>query len=151
MATAPALVVPLPALARFAAKCDFDAATGCVIWTGGKSSGQGNKGTYGVFKYEGRRWFAHRWASHFIHGHAIDGMQVDHCCTDHGAPFNNTLCVQHLQPLTLIDNVAKRWGRRLWGWDEWQEPERPEVEPGVPFLLPPDWLRPFLSSDESPF
>ena len=136
-----------PALVRFAEKCRFDPTTGCVLWIGGKSNGQGNSATYGVFKDEGRRWFAHRWAAVHIHGFDIDGFQVDHCCEDHGAPANNTLCVQHLQPLTLADNLAKRWGRRLWGWDEWREPEPPEPVEGVPFYLPPLWLRPFLKSE----
>lgn len=150
MASAP-LFVRRPALERFAEKCRFDPTTGCVLWIGGKSSGQGNSATYGVFKDEGRRWFSHRWAAHHIHGQAIDRLQVDHCCTDFGAPFNNTLCVQHLQPLTLLDNLAKRWGRRLWGWDEWRDPDLPEPDPdALPFHLPPAWLRPFLGDEPPP-
>jgi hypothetical protein len=144
-----------PALERFAEKCRFDATTGCVLWIGGKSSGQGNSATYGVFKDGGRRWFAHRWAAHHIHGLEIDGLQVDHCCVDYGAPANNTLCVQHLQAVTLLQNLELRWGRRLWGWDEWRDPEPIEPDPdAIPFHLPPPWFRPFMLAEplqECPF
>lgn len=142
------------ALERFAEKCAFDAATGCVLWTGGTSSGQLKTLRYPVFWDQGRRWFGHRWAAKHIHGHDIEGMQVDHCCVDHGAPANNTLCVQHLQAVPQIVNLQLMWGRRLWGWDEWREPEPPEDDPtAIPFHLPPTWLRPFMggSSSEVPF
>lgn len=138
------------AIERFAAKCRFDPVTGCVMWTGGTTSGQLKRLRYGSFWDRGRRWFAHRWAARFIHGLEIDGFQVDHCCP--AGP--NTLCVQHLQAVTQATNLELQWGRRLWGWDEWEEAEQPASEPGgVPFHLPPAWLRPFLRSGqrESPF
>lgn len=92
------------ALERFAAKCDFDPATGCVMWTGGTTQGRGHSAPYGSFKDEGRRWFAHRWAAKHVHGLNIDGYQVDHCCPNtNGRP--NTLCVQHLQAVTFYEHV----------------------------------------------
>lgn len=139
-----------PALERFAEKCRFDATTGCVLWVGGKSSGGGKTLEYGVFKDEGRKHYAHRWAARNIHGLRIDGMQVDHCCE----PHPNTLCVQHLQAVTQLVNLELMWGRRIWGWDDWQEPEPPpEPDPlAIPFHLPPAWLRPFLvAQQECPF
>ena len=137
-----------PALERFAEKCRFDATTGCVVWIGGKSSGQFKRLAYGVFRDDGRRWFAHRWAAKNVHGLEIDGLQVDHCCVDHGAPFNNTLCVQHLQAVTQLQNLELQWGRRLWGWDHWEEsePELAQVD-DLPFHLTPVWLRPFVRDD----
>jgi hypothetical protein len=90
---------------RFAAKCEFDAATGCVMWTGGTTQGRGHSAPYGSFKDGGRRWFAHRWAAKHIHGLDIDGYQVDHCCP-HTEGRPNTLCVQHLQAVTHYEHVA---------------------------------------------
>lgn len=136
-----------PALERFAEKCRFDPVTGCVLWIGGTSSGQGKTALYGVFKDEGRRWFVHRWAAKHIHGFDIDGLEVDHCCK----PRPNTLCVQHLQAVTQLRNLQLMWGRRLWGWDEWSWEPEPEPEPdpfAIPFHLPPAWLRPFLKSEQ---
>lgn len=76
--------------------------------------------------------------------------QVDHCCPS--GP--NTLCVQHLQAVTQLQNLELQWGRRLWGWDEWRDPDEPEPDPNaIPFHLPPAWLRPFLGrqQQECPF
>lgn len=151
MATQPACrdplgrFVPQPALERFAAKCRFDAATGCVIWSGGTTCGQLKTARYGSFWDGGRRWFAHRWAAFNIHGFEIDGLQVDHCCPS--GP--NTLCVQHLQPVTMLQNLELQWGRRQWGWDEWEPVEIEPTNDGVPMRLPPEWLRPFLSAPPS--
>jgi hypothetical protein len=69
-------------------------------------------------------------------------------------PANNTLCVQHLQAVTQLVNLELQWGRRMWGWDEWREPEPVEPDPNaIPFHLPPAWLRPFLAgpTSEVPF
>ena len=131
-----------PALERFAEKCRFEPATGCVLWTGGTTSGHLKTLAYGSFWDGGRRWFAHRWAASHIHGLDIAGLQVDHCCP--GGP--NTLCVQHLQAVTQTVNLELQWGRRLWGWDEWEASAPDAANDGrdVPFHLPPAWLRPFM-------
>ena len=94
--------INLTPLERFMAKCRFDAGTGCVIWTGAKTSGRGHSAPYGSFWFENRRWFAHRWAAQHIHGHAIDGLQVEHYCPNRSHP--NTLCVEHVHPLPSLFN-----------------------------------------------
>lgn len=92
------------ALERFRRNCRHDPGTDCVLWTGGTTSGRGHSAPYGSFWFEGRRWFAHRWAAKYIHGLEIDGLQVDHCCPN--IPYPNTLCVNHVQPKTLLENRA---------------------------------------------
>lgn len=147
-------VLPVDALARFAAKCEFDATTGCVLWTGGTSAGRGNSAKYGVFWHEGRRVFAHRYAAVHIHGLDLGDDTVGHTC-------NRTLCVQHLEPQTLSANVAERntrvatvarqtsEQRQFWllverGYE--QAPDQAEPDPGaIPFYEPPEWLRPFIT------
>lgn len=141
-----------PALERFAEKCRFDPTTGCVLWIGGQTSGQLKTAKYGSFRDGKRRWFAHRWPAKHIHGLEIEGLQVDHCCPS--GP--NTLCVQHLQAVTQAVNLQLQWGRRLWGWDEWEEQNSSaanDADDAIPFHLPPAWLRPFLPSQarECPF
>lgn len=132
-----------PALERFAEKCRFEPETGCVVWIGGTSSGQLKTALYPVFWDDGRRWFGHRWAAKNIHGIDIDGFEVDHCCP---LPRPNTLCVHHVQAVTKLRNLELQWGRRLWGWDDWEPEPEPDSDPAlaVPFHLPPAWLRPFL-------
>ena len=164
-------LLPMDALARFAAKCRFDATTGCVLWTGGTTQGRGNTATYGSFWYEGRRWFAHRWAAVHIHRLPVDGVQVGHCCPGHP----NTLCVEHVEPQTQVENLAELNGRLAQrrveqSADERQhwlfvqigireaepEPERDKGD-GIPWYEPPAWLRPFLPDlppaavDDRPF
>ncbi len=129
------------ALSRFLAKCRFDPGTGCVLWTGGTTSGRGKTALYPVFWYEGRRWSGHRWAAKFIHGFDIDGQQVDHCCDMHShltAP--NTLCVAHLQAIPPMMNRELQWIRVQVGLDD--PPPVSEEEPftAVPFYLPPKWF-----------
>lgn len=167
-------LLPIDALQRFASKCEFDAATGCVIWRGGTTQGRGNTAVYGSFWYEGRRWFAHRWAAVHIHNLPVDGLQVGHTCPN--CP-PNTLCVEHVAPQTLAENMAEQIARlgpvgkrvdqtaaerQYWlfvsiGLES--EPEAPARDPGdeIPFYEPPAWLRPFLVdrtvklSDDCPF
>ena len=134
------------ALERFRKFCRFDAATGCVIWVGGKTTGRGHHVPYGTFKFAGRRWFAHRWAAKYIHGHEIEELQVDHCCPCLAIP--NTLCVQHVQPLTHERNRHLQTERRRHfihlqvGLIQYEEvygfPEE-ETDP-IPFYAPPAWL-----------
>lgn len=140
------------ALQRFRDKCEFDPGTGCVLWAGGTTAGRGNSAVYGAFWYEGRRWFAHRWAAVHIHGLPVAGMQVGHCCPS--GP--NTLCVQHLTPQTVAENMAEMHGRRAEGVAQTAN-ERQfwlfvslGLEPApaiaasendsVPFFTPPKWL-----------
>lgn len=154
-------LLPLDALARFAAKCRFEPTTGCVIWTGGKTRGRGNTATYGSFWYAGGRWFAHRWAGVHIHGLDLDGVQAGHCCP--GGP--NSLCVQHVTGQTQAENLDEMHERRrrkveqtaterqYWllvdrGYEP--PPEGQTIDPdAIPFHTPPDWLRPYLAKQEN--
>lgn len=143
---------PGAALLRFAKFCRFEAHTGCVLWIGGTTSGRGHNVPYGSFWFNGRRWFAHRWAAKFIHGQEIDGSQVDHCCPL--IEYPNTLCVQHVQPLSLGDNrelqdVRRFEQRKLFvqlecGLMTYEDiyGHPPEPAEGVPFdtLPEPIWL-----------
>lgn len=158
-------LLPLDPLARFAAKCAFDATTGCVLWVGGKTRGRGNSATYGAFSYGGRRVFAHRWAGVFIHGLDLDGVQAGHCCP--AGP--NTLCVEHIVAQAVGENMAEQIARlgppgrrkveqsnaerQYWllverGYEE-APPAAPAIDPdAMPFHTPPEWLRPFLAKQE---
>jgi hypothetical protein len=140
----------LTPLERFRRYCQFDPTTGCVLWVGAITRGRGKSAPYGSFWADGRRWFAHRWAALHIHGLDIDGFTVDHCCDPHRAGgellLPNTLCVQHVQPLTRVDNTVLALQRRTWvltqkGYYE-APPQFSELEaPGaVPFYQPPAWL-----------
>lgn len=148
-------LIPLDALPRFAAKCEFDATTGCVLWTGGTTQGRGNTAVYGSFWDGGRRWSAHRWAGVHIHGLNLDGVQAGHTCPGHP----NTLCVQHVAAQTQAENLEEMHGRRkveqtnaerqYWlfvslGIERLPEPPEPDPLGDVPFFEPPEWLRPFL-------
>lgn len=153
-----------PALDRFAEKCAFDPVSGCVMWIGGTSRGRGRTEPYGVFWFEGQRWFAHRWAAIHIHGHEITGLDVDHRC-----PLGpSTLCVEHVAPLPGSINrelVHTRPGRafqsleikKYWlfvsiGIEPLEERFRIENPAEIPFadpgdfelLDPPAWLAPYL-------
>lgn len=78
-------------------------------------------------------------------------MTVGHCCPHTGGK-PNTLCVEHLKPETLAENVAERNTRVAQSNAERQfwlfvqlgiEPAPPVYEApenGVPFYLPPAWL-----------
>lgn len=158
-----------PALQRFAEKCEFDAATGCVLWTGATTAGRGNTTRYGSFWADGGRVFAHRWAAVNIHGIDLGSNEAGHTCP-HGP---NSLCVQHLEGQTKADNIAERNTRvakanqtaatrqfylfQQLGIGE-PEPERLNGSldaPVVPFYEPPEWIRPYLApkgmSDDCPF
>jgi hypothetical protein len=162
------LLLPIDPLRRFAEKCRFDATTGCVLWTGGTTAGRGNSATYGSFWYEGRRWFAHRWAGVHIHGLNLDSGQAGHCCPGHP----NTLCVEHVEAQTQLENLAEMNGRRkveqssaerqYWlfvslGIERLPDAPEPDAFADVPWYDPPAWLRPFLPEpvaaidDDCPF
>lgn len=149
-------------LQRFAEKCRFDAATGCVLWTGATTAGRGNSTRYGSFWDEGRRVFAHRWAAVHIHGIELGTNEAGHCCPS--GP--NSLCVQHLEGQTKAVNVAERNTRvakanqtaatrqfylfKQLGIGE-PEPEEPVLIPSfeIPFYEPPEWFRPYILSVET--
>lgn len=153
------------ALERFAEKCAFDPFTGCVMWIGGQTKGQGHTQPYGRFWDGEKMVLAHRWSAEHIHGFEIDGLQVDHCCP--AGP--STLCVHHIKPEPAavnreLQNV--RPGRAYQDlatkhyWVLVQVGEEPEPirirDPGdIPFYLPPLWLSPFLPKleieDDCPF
>lgn len=140
-----------PALERFLHYCRFDSTTGCVLWTGGTTSGRGHNAPYGAFKYEGRRWYAHRWSAKFIHGLEIDDRQVDHCCPPNRAGWDplppNTLCVQHVQALVGSENRSLQDERRLWILTQ-----KGLLEPPPLFaeLMAPPELVPFVGVHERP-
>lgn len=131
--------VPLVALKRFFDKLEVDPChgfdgTACVLWTGGKSCGQGKSIKYGVLKYQGVRWYAHRWTAFFIHGQEIAGYQVDHQC-------NRPLCVSHLQAVPPEINRELQWIRVQVGIDDNPRPQFEEDEFPIPFFPEPDWYR----------
>lgn len=157
------------ALKRFAAKCQFEPETGCVVWTGGTTSGQGCNTLYGSFWFEGRRWFAHRWSTIYIHGHDLGKDTAGHFCP-HTADGNpNSLCIEHVKPQTMADNVAERnvryhaarraqkaeqSGQQMLYWKMVKlgyEPPPPQhdglLPVGVARFDPPEWYRPFMPDD----
>lgn len=131
--------VSIDALRRFFAKLKVDPChgfegTACVLWTGGKSCGQGKTVKYGVLKHKGIRWYAHRWAAKYIHKQEIDFQQVDHQC-------NRPLCVAHLQAMSSEWNRELQWIRVQVGIDENPRPQFTPDEHTVPFYDPPEWYR----------
>jgi hypothetical protein len=151
-------------LERFAEKCRFDPATGCVLWTGGTSNGKGNSTRYGTFWFEGSRWFAHRWSGIHIHGLDLGSHQAGHCCP-HGV---NSLCVEHVTGQTNQENQDEKNARLKVKVEQSNaerqyyllvglgaEPAPFSAEPasdGVPFYAPPGWLKPFMEkTDDCPF
>lgn len=157
-----------PAIERFAEKCRFDAATGCVVWIGGTTAGKGNTIRYGSFWDDGRRVFAHRWAAVNIHGIDLGTDEAGHCCP-HGP---NSLCVQHLEGQTKAVNIGERNTRVAKANQSAEtrqfylfkqlgilEPEPvsavPAEVPVIPFYEPPEWLRPYMKmesdNDDCPF
>lgn len=81
----------------------FDASTGCIVWTGGKS-GNG----YGQLTKLGRTWMAHRLAYELLRGTVPRGLDLDHLC-------RNRACVRpdHLEPVTRSENIKRGAGPRL--------------------------------------
>lgn len=138
----------IDAMERFKAKCRFEPETGCVIWTGSKSWGRGKSIRYGSFRDGPRTWLAHRWSAKFIKGFDIDGLQVDHCCPH--IPIPNTLCVEHVQPMTTERNRWLQTERRrmfihlevgLLPYDDVYGPPADEAPDGIPFYEMPEWLK----------
>lgn len=128
------------ARARFIAKCKFNACTGCVEWTGGRTRGQGHTAWYGAFWFDGRSVLAHRFAAEYIHGHRLEPwLQVDHEC-------RNTLCVQHLQSISAELNRELQWVRVQVGLLPDPQPyvEEPDL---IPFFIEPNWIKHERSSN----
>ncbi len=150
-------LLPIDALTRFRQKCRFEPDTGCVVWIAGQTKGRGHHIPYGSFKDQGKHWLAHRWAAKFIHGFEIDGLQVDHCCLN--IPLPNTLCVQHLQPITGELNRHLQTDRRRKfihlqvGLLTYEDVYGPQVvgTPDIPFFDPPAWLGTQGETDDCPF
>lgn len=141
----------LTPLQRFLSYCRFEPETGCVIWTGARTAGRGHHVPYGSFWFEGRSWYAHRWSAKFIFDLGIEDHQVDHHCPN--IPIPNTLCVNHVQPLTPAENrelqtyraheVRKRNIHLQVGILQYEDIYGPLYEPDpdlIPFHTPPAWL-----------
>lgn len=139
-----------PALERFLSFCRFEPETGCVLWDGGTTSGRGHHVPYGSF-WDGKRWFSHRWSAKHIHGFEIAGLQVDHWCPH--IPKPNTLCVEHVQPRTLLENrelqtirafeLRKRNIHLQVGLLKYEDVYGPQIDRDpdlIPFFTPPAWL-----------
>lgn len=131
---------------RFRKFCRFEPETGCVLWTGAQTMGRGHNVPYGAFWFAGRKWAAHRWAAQYVHGFDIEELQVDHCCPN--IPMPNTLCVQHVQPLTSERNRHLQTERRRHfihlqvGLIQYEEVYGHPIDVGasIPFHIEPDWL-----------
>lgn len=138
------------ALERFKRYCRFDAETGCVLWTGGKTMGRGHSDPYPAFWFNGDNWLGHRWSAKFIHGLDIEAFHVDHCCPN--IPLPNTLCVEHVQALTPRENRLLQTDRRrrfihlqvgLLPYEDVYGPQPDPIPPDqlIPFHEPPAWLK----------
>lgn len=95
---------------RFWSKVNFDgpipnhdpSLDPCWVWLGAKSWN-----SYGTFHVPLRHSVgAHRWAYEFCRGAIPDGLTLDHLCLV-------ILCVNpdHLEPVTVSENVRRRWAR----------------------------------------
>lgn len=87
---------------------------GCWIWQGARSRGQGNKEWYGTFYIEpGRITRAHTYSHDTFKGKPPKGWHRDHQCREHGAPRDNSLCVnpRHIVAVSPIKNNMRRWRR----------------------------------------
>ena len=140
------------ALRRFAAKVKFDPVSGCVIWIGGTTSGRAGHVRYGAFKHQGKRWLAQRWAAEFIKGIRTEGRQIVQEC-------GNPLCVEHVAGLDpdpdYLHRLRYQWVLVQVGVHE-PPPEKEEIEDGVPYYEPPEWLKNSMEtkgnvSDDPPF
>lgn len=78
----------------------------CWIWLGSKT-----QGGYGLFRFSGKRAYAHRFTYELTHGSIPDGLHICHTC-------DNPSCCNpaHLWAGTPVDNMADRdrKGRGVW-------------------------------------
>jgi len=88
---------------------------GCALWLG-----KPNHDGYGSFKVKaGREVLAHRFAYEFLIGPIPVGMTLDHLCHTNdlscfaGPECPHRLCVNvnHLEPVTWLENVRRSHGR----------------------------------------
>lgn len=93
-----------PAEVRFWERVERLGADECWKWTGGRSRGDGE---YGTFDVDGRVIRVHRFSYEIHKGPIPDGLVIDHLCC-------NKLCVNpsHLEAVTNEENMS-RWARRL--------------------------------------
>lgn len=86
-------------LERFWRKCEYDPATGCVVWVGARCSSG-----YGSFwdNIHGGTRNAHRWLWEHLVGPVPKGFELDHGC-------RNRACVNlaHLEAVTASENVMR--------------------------------------------
>lgn len=89
-----------------------DHATGCWLWQRAASNG------YGRLAYRGHLYYAHRVYYELLRGPIPAGLVLDHLCP-------NTLCVNpdHLEPVTLAENLRRAYARC---------PPPPEPSPAPP-------------------
>lgn len=80
-----------------------DMPSGCIEWTG--ASRDSGWGRYGCIFSNGRQQLAHRVSWELFRGKIPDGLTIDHLC-------RNTLCVnvEHLEPVTSVENVMRGMG-----------------------------------------
>lgn len=84
---------------RFFKFVDFQAATGCWLWTG-----YTDKKGYGQFWWRGRKHWSHRWARQAFRGRFKSGQQGDHRIT---CP-RNCVCPDHVKPMRMMDHAHKQ-------------------------------------------
>lgn len=88
--------------ARFWAKTRL-MVDGCWLWEGATT-----KCGYGTTTVDYRTVYAHRWAYEALVGPIPEGMQLDHLCR-----VRNCVRPDHLEPVTLAENVRR--GRKARG------------------------------------
>jgi hypothetical protein len=83
---------------RFWAKVDYDPATGCLEWVGGRcSSGYGS-----FYTDEQRTRNAHRWLWERFEGVVPEGLELDHLCRNRAS-----VSLLHLEPVTGSENQLR--------------------------------------------
>lgn len=78
-------------------------ATPCLIWQGAT-----NTNGYGVIRHEGRNRVVHVLAYEETKGPIPDGLELDHLCGVHAC-----LNVDHLEPVTHVENMRRGKSTRL--------------------------------------
>lgn len=84
---------------------------GCWFWTAATNGKPG----YGVFAFNRRQQLAHRVAYELFVGPVPDGLTLDHLCR-----VRNCVNPEHLEPVTLAENIDRGKAYRLRGADSIQ-------------------------------